>query len=78
MKKNTNKSIKEAVFESFDKYNRSMDMEQICEYMYIKYQYQNSEENERVLLKYLDKNPKLMSYINVRTGRKEWMEKIVS
>ncbi|MHB9142817.1 MAG: hypothetical protein ACYC25_13155, partial [Paludibacter sp.] len=78
IKKNTSQSIKKAVFESFNRNNRSMDKEQICEYMYIMYQYQKSEENERVLLKYLDKNPNLVSYLNVITGRKEWMEKIVS
>lgn len=78
IKKNTNKSIKEAVFEIMNKYRRSISAEQMKDYMYREYQYQKSEENERILIKYLDKNPRFMSYINFITGCKEWMEKIVS
>lgn len=75
MKKNTSISIKEAVYELLKRYNRSMDIEQICGLMYEKYQYQKSEENRNVLIKYLDKNPLLMGYINVETGCREWKEK---
>jgi hypothetical protein len=77
IKKNTSISIKEALYERLKDYNQSMDIEQICESMYVKYQYQKSEENRNILIKYLDKNPLLMGYINVGTGCREWMEKIV-
>jgi len=77
IKKNTSISIKEAVSEVSNLYTHSFDIEQICEQMYERYQYQKSEENRNVIIKYLDKNPLLMSYINVQTGCKEWMKKIV-
>jgi len=77
MKKNTSISIKEAVYKILMYHDQSMDIEEICEQMYKTYQYQKSEESIEVLIKSLDKNPLLMSYINVNTGCKEWMKKKV-
>lgn len=77
MKKNTSISIKEAVYRILKDYKQSIDIEEICEQMYKIFQYQKSEENRNVLIKHLDKNPLLMSYINAATGCKEWMKKIV-
>ena len=77
IKKNTSISIKEAVYEVLNDYNRSMDIDQICRHMYEKYQYQKSEESRNLLIKYLDKNPLLMSYVNKGSGCKEWKKKTV-
>jgi hypothetical protein len=76
IKKNTSISIKEAVYEVLKRHKKSLDINQICTRMFRTYQYQQSEENRNVLIKYLDKNPLVMSYINVSTGCKEWMIKI--
>jgi len=77
MKKNTSISIEEAVYKISKYHDQSMDIEEICDRMYNEYQYQKSEENRNVIIKYMDKNPLLKGYMNVTTGRKEWMKKIV-
>ena len=75
MKKNMNISIEEALYKYFNFSTQSIDIEEICERMYRRYQCQKTDVNKNAIIKCLDKDPLLLSYTNAVTGHKEWVKK---
>lgn len=75
MKKNMNISIEEALYKYFNFSMQSIDIEEICEHMYRRYQCQKTDVNKNAIIKCLDKDPLLLSYTNAVTGHKEWVKK---